>query len=539
MLDYSAVLSRQEDLEAERRLEESEWDEIARLMRPDQVGISSGDNKRKPAYDDLFDGTQLYALEAFAGGMFTQATNPMDQWFGLSTGDQDLDKWGSVKRWLYSTTSRLSASLSPAVSCFYAEAPAWFWDVGTFGFSVMNTEEDIGNQRIIDRVLPIGQCYLDVDAFGMVDTMHRKFRLKGRQVRQMFAGGAPSDLDDQRSYEIIHGVTRNLDFQPRRLGPEGKRFVSLYCSPDIKGWQRAGGYEEFPFFVPQWNRRPGRAYPTGPGHVVKPDSAMLQEMERSHIVAAQYAAEPPVLVNDESVLTAADIVPNALLYGTMNDQGKKLMEHLSRGNDVRLSMQQSEQRRNAVREGFYFGLMQLVNRPQMTATEFLGFQEEKLRLMGPNLVRIQTYGLSPFIARRYRILSRAGQIDPLPPELQGRMLSIEYVSPLAKAMKAGLGRATLQWLQAVGELAQIDPTAMDNVDIDGSAAVLHDAYGAAPQALRDPKTVTELRQARQGQVAQQQALDQTGQAVTIAAEAAHAAQAATLSGQRAGKGGKQ
>lgn len=538
MLDHHTVLARQEELEAERRLEEAEWDDIARLMRPDQVGLSAGDNKRKPGYDDLFDGTPLYALEAFSGGMFTQATNPMDQWFGLSTGDPELDKWGSARRWLASTTARLTASLSPAVSCFYAEAPAWFWDVGTFGFSVMHTEEDVGNERIVDRVLPIGQCYLDVDAFGMVDTLHRKFLLKGRQVRQMFADAPPADIDDKRSYLIVHGVSRNPDFRPRQLGPNGKRYLSVYCSPDIKDWQRTGGYDEFPFFVPQWNRRPGRAYPTGPGHLAKPDAAMLQEMERSHIVAAQYAAEPPVLVNDESVLTAADIAPNALLYGTMSDQGKKLMDHLSRGNDVRLSMQQSEQRRSAIREAFFFGLMQLVNRPQMTATEFLGFQEEKLRLMGPNLVRLQTYGLSPFIARRYKILARAGQIDPLPTELQGRMLSIEYVSPLAKAMKAGLGRATMQWLQAVAQMAQIDPTAMDNVDLDGSAAVLHDAYGAAPQALRDAKAVAELRQARQGQMAQQQALDQTGQAVSIAAEAAHAAQAATLSGERAGKGGK-
>ena len=57
MLDYSAVIARQEELEAERRPEEAEWEEIARLMRPDQVGVSAPDAKRKPAYDDLFDAT--------------------------------------------------------------------------------------------------------------------------------------------------------------------------------------------------------------------------------------------------------------------------------------------------------------------------------------------------------------------------------------------------------------------------------------------------------------------------------------------------
>jgi len=290
--------------------------------------------------------------------------------------------------------------------------------------------------------------------------------------------------------------------------------------------------------VPQWTRRPGRAYPIGPGHLATPDASMLQEMERSHIVAAQYAAEPPLMVNDETTLTAADLSPNAFLFGTMNPDGKALLEHLSRGNDVRLSMAQSEQRRNSVREAFYFGLMQLVNRPQMTATEFLGFQEEKLRLMGPNLVRVQTYGLSPFIARRFQMLWRAGQIPPPPPEVRGQPLAIEYVSPLAKAMKAGQGRATLQWIGAVGQMAQFDPTALDNIDVDATAAALHDAFGPPPEVLRNPDQVQALRQARAGQQQQQQMLDQTGQAVAIAAEAAHASQAMTLAGQRKPGGSK-
>ncbi|NJL73012.1 MAG: hypothetical protein HC888_16430 [Candidatus Competibacteraceae bacterium] len=91
-----------------------------------------------------------------------------------------------------------------------------------------------------------------------------------------------------------------------------------------------------------------------------------------------------------------------------------------------------EQRRNAVREGFYFSLMQMVGSPNMTATEWMGRQEEKLRLLGPNLGRIQSEFLSPLIKRRFGLLQRAEQLPPPPEEIQGSAMRIEYVSPLAR-----------------------------------------------------------------------------------------------------------
>jgi len=311
--------------------------------------------------------------------------------------------------------------------------------------------------------------------------------------------------------------------------------LSVYLSPQIKAFMRVGGYRRMPYHTIMWKRRPGRVYPVGPGHIARPEAAMLNEMERTHLVAAQRAADPTILAHDEDTFSPADYYPGNVIYGQVNDRGQPLAQPLNTGSNLQLSLDMSKERRDAIRQAFYFSVMQLVNRPQMTATEFLGFQEEYLRQMGPNLGRIQSQGLAPLIARRYDILAAAGQIDPPPAELENDPLKIQYTSPLATMQKAAEARATIQYVMGVRQVADAtqDYGVMDNVDGDAAAAILHEAMGPPPALRRDPAEVDKLRQRRAQLAAQREQLAQEGQAAEIAATNAHAAQAATLSSQRA------
>jgi len=331
----------------------------------------------------------------------------------------------------------------------------------------------------------------------------------------------------------VHAVEPNLEFRPGMLGPRGMPFASCYVSPDLKNLRVEGGYYEFPFHIPTWNERPNSAYPSGPGHNARADGNTLQEMERAFLVRANYDAEPPLLLENEDVLRASDLTPNAVLYGAINEQGRQKAAFLEKKGSMSLGMQQSDQRRNAIRAAFYFGLMQVaLQRPQMTATEFLGLQEESLKLMAPNLVRVQTGGLSTFITRRFRILDRAKQIPPPPPELARSRVTINYVSPLAKVQQLAEGRGVLQVQGAIEQMAVTDPSVRDHFNGDAAAPVVARAFSAVPSILRDPREVQQMRKLRAQQMAQQQQLDQAAQAVTIGAEAAHAQQATTLAKQR-------
>jgi hypothetical protein len=527
-MDSQAIIKRQSELEALRLPEEKLWRETAELIRPEEADFAGPKSPR--GYDEVFDSSPIYANDDFVGGLFGQSSSPAVDWFGYGVPDEDLMAWQPVKLWFDKVTTIVKASLSPNASTFYTSVAPVYGDVGCFGIGVQHQEEDVGRQRILDRAIPLKEIYIDLDGNGDVDTVHRKFVLNGRQFVGRF--GAVEGVTEQKMITIIHAVYPNPDHEPGRAGPRGKAWSSCYCSTDVKDWSQTGGYHEMPYHVAMWDQRSGRVYPRGPGHTSRADARQLNEMERSHIVAAQFAAEPMKLLHGDSDLTAADISPNALLYGTMSEAGKQLMQVLNTGGNLQLSLQQSEQRRQSIRNAFRFSMMALANRPQMTATEYLGWQEETLRLMGHNLVKIQTTHHVPFLKRRFAILNRAGQFPPPPPELEGQMLAVGTISPFDKAQSAARGRATLQWVGAIAQMAAIDPEAFDEVDTQGVGAVLHDAFGPPPKVRRDPGKVEEIRQRRAQQQQQSQQLEQAGQAVKIAAEASHAEQASSLASKR-------
>lgn len=531
MTSAQDILDCQEDLRRLRVIEEPQWRENAMFMKPEERDIGTR-NQRVRVADEIFDSTPIFAADQFVGGLFNQAANPADRWFELGLQDKDLEAWGPVRQYLWDFGTMLYGSVSPAVSNFYSIVPSAFSDLGVFGLGSWYSDLPTGAQRFTDLAIPMSETFIDTDGQGNLTRFHREYRCRGSRLRADFGAKAPASVRDDQEVYVVHAVCKNEDFKPGAPGPRGMEWSSVYCSADVQGWRVDGGYFEMPFQSIPWTLRAGRVYPIGPGHIARPDVNMLNEMERSHLVAGQFAAEPPLLLHDEGVLTAADISPNNLLYGTINEQGKALMQTLQRGGDLKLSMAQSEQRRAAIKEAFYFSLMQLVNRPQMTATEFLGFREEQLRQMGPNLGRIHNFGLAPFIARRARMLQRAGLVPPPPPELAQSRIEITFTSPLAQAQKATQARAALQWLQGVLQVVQVDPQAADNVDGDKFATVLRDALGPPPSVQRSADAVQQLRQARAQEQAQQMALAKAQAAAGIVADGAHAMQAASAARSR-------
>lgn len=536
MIDTRPILERNAELKAMRAPLESELRDLARVYRPEQQDMFDGSTKTR-VYDELLDATGISAREAFSNGLFGQATNPATRWFEVGIADEDRMKFGPVKRWCWAATNVMFASLAAPVGNFYPEIASSFDNVGAYGLGTMFQEEDVGRQRFIDMAIPLSETLFDLDPNGELDTFHRPFKLKGAKAKRKFPEleALGTRCNDKADYEFIHAVYPNPEYVQNRLGLAGMPYLSVYCCRDgLKDFQRVGGYREMPYNVVMWQRRPGRVWPTGPGHVALPDMLMLNAMERTHIVAAQHAAEPTILVHDESVFAPADVYPNSVVAGTVNDRGQPLAVPLNRAQNLQLSLDQSEKKREAVRDAFYFNVMQLLKRPQMTATEFLGFQEESLRQMAANLARVQSQGLSPFLMRRFALLQRAGQIPEPPEELDGVPLELRFISPLAKLQKSANARATLSWVNGVSQVAAAtgDAGVMDKVDGDAAADVLHDAMGPPPSILRDEAAIEQIRKQRAQLAAQREQIAQEAQQTETAAVAAHAAQAGSLAGER-------
>jgi len=313
------------------------------------------------------------------------------------------------------------------------------------------------------------------------------------------------------------------------------RWRSAYVSPDKKDFGLVEGYHERPIHEIEWQRKSGRAWARGIGHKVRADLGMLDEVARSVAIGAQFAAEPMWLVHNEDVMTAADIQPSAIIAGGMSGQtGKRTVEPVDMGDNLVLPMNIHEKIKAAVREGFKFSLMQIASRPQMTASEFLGWKEEKLRVLAPNLVTVHR-GMAPLIRRRAGILLRNGIIPPPPPELEGVPLKLEFRSPFDQAQKAARARGKMQLITAGLNARELDPEAADNLVVDNLMRGIADGLTGDPGDVRDPREVAQRRQMRAQ--AQQQDVDlaRGAQQAGIVAEVAHAQKAMSTVGNGKGR----
>lgn len=520
-------------LEQSRQLEEPIWRDLSRMLEEDGGGDMGIRPDTTRARSETYDSTPLYAKDDFVGGLFTEAMNPAERFFSYGLEDKALAAWGPVKTWLWDFADLTFGTLDPSTSNFYLEATPWLSDLAGFGTGFLHQEEDLGRGRFIERTLPIRECWKGVDASGETNRFHRGYYLDQQQAKGKFGDRAPQMSDGEQA-KFIHALYENPDYRPGALGVRGMAWLSCYASPDKPNFSVERGYHELPVHEIQWKRRSGRPWATGPGHKALADMNMLDEMQRSTVTALQFEAEPMFLVHDEDVMTAADIQPHAVIAGGMGSNGKPNVQTVPRGDNLHLPMTAVEQVRNQIREGFHFSLMQIVNRPQMTASEFMGWKEEKLRLLAPHLVCIHR-GLGGFIARRSQLLMRAGRVPPPPPELTNQSIRVSFVSPFAQVQKAAKARNAMQVGNAALALQPLYPQIGDNVNGDSLMRTIADGLSGDPALINDPRQVEQIRQVRAQAQQPDIELARGAQQAAIVADVAHARQATTSANNRGGK----
>jgi hypothetical protein len=119
------------------------------------------------------------------------------------------------------------------------------------------------------------------------------------------------------------------------------------------------------------------------------------------------------------------------------------------------------------------------------------------------------------ITRVVFLLLRNGRIPPPPPELQGQEFKIEYIGPLSLALKSSEVEASQQWIGIVGEIEQISPGAIDNIDFDDAVRRMGRAFGVNEEDIASEEQRDEKRRIRQAKEEAQLAL----QAIQVGGQA--------------------
>ena len=519
------LLSRYERLEGQRQNWETHWQEVADYMQPRKADVTKKRARGDKRMEQVFDSSPIQAVELLAASLHGMLTNPSTPWFTLRFKDEDIDNEDEAKLWLESSTDAMYTAFNR--SNFQQEIFELYHDLITFGTAAMFIEED--NDDIIKfSTRHINEVFIAENDKGRIDTIYRRFNISARAAMQKFGESVSADVQGKAKknpydeVEILHAVYPRSEFNPNKKDKANMPFESVYMEYKNGNELSVGGFKEFPFVVPRYLKASNEIYGRSPAMTALPDVKMLNEMCKTTIKAAQKQVDPPLLVPDDGFLLPVRTVPGGLNFYRSGTRDR--IEPLNIGANNPLGLNMEQQRRDSIRAVFYVNQLMMQQGPQMTATEVIQRNEEKMRLLGPVLGRLQSELLKPLIDRVFAILLRNNMLPQAPEFLSGRDVEIEYVSPLAKAQKSTELQSIMRAVEILGSLANVAPV-FDYVNFDNLVKHLADIVGVPQKILKSQSQVNAERQQAQQQQQEMQQMQQLQQVAKAGGDIAPLAKA--------------
>jgi hypothetical protein len=523
------VQSRWDALKEERSSWMSHWKDISEVLLPRAGRFLPTENNRggKAAFRKILDSTGTRALRTLSGGMMSGMTSPARPWFRLTTFNPELDESYEVKVWMSQVTSLMQMVFYKSNT--YRALQMAYEELGAFGTSATLIYDDF--DRVIHcHPLTIGEFAIATDSRGRVNTVYREFRMTVAMLVQEFGlenvSRTVKDLYERGQMdewvEVINAIEPRTERDPRKTDAKNMPYLSVYFekSGDKGKVLRETGFTEFPAMCARWSVTGGDIYGTSPGMEALGDLCQLQQMQFRKSQAIDYKVHPPVLIPSEMKNMGTQFLPGGVIPYSNAQQAQQIRSAYMVDLDLNSLLVDIQDVRQRINEAFYrdiFMLMVNSTDKTMTATEVTERHEEKMLLMGPVLERLNAEMLDPLINIVFNKLVQADLLPPLPEDLQGQQLNVEFISILAQAQKAISTNSVDRMFSVLGNLAGMRPDIVDNVDLDFWPQWYADALGVDPRFIVSGKKVAVIREQR-AQADQQAAAMEQLQGATQAAK---------------------
>lgn len=475
--DGAEILARYRRAKSRRVAWEAGWRDCYDYALP-QRDTGAGDRRS----DRLFDGTAPDAVDQLAASLLAQLTPPWSRWIGLAPGtDVQEAERGSIAAALEQTSARLMSHFNR--SNFTVEAHQCYLDLATAGTAVLLFEEaPLGEPSAFRfQAVPLLQVAIEESASGRCECVFRRAELRAEELRARYPeADLPADLavapnDEERRASVIEAVL------PQR---GGYRYVALLeheqgaaGAPCVL---RDGWYETSPFIVFRWLKAPGEAYGRSPVMKALPDIKTANKIVELVLKNASIAVTGIWQADDDGVLNPATIklVPGTIIPKAVGSAGLTPLEAPGRFDISALVL---DDMRKRIRHALLVDRLGPVDSPRMTATEVLERSGEMARILGATYGRLQSELLTPLIDRALAILGRRGEAPAV--LVDGRIVELQYQSPLARMQAREDVRNTLLW---IGQVAGLGPQAAAAVDIEAAARWIGRALNVPGELIREP-----------------------------------------------------
>jgi len=515
------VLRRLNELKAVRARYEPDLRAVCELQTPGAARWDPLEGERGVAPTRPINNTAMLAARIAASGLFASLTRPSSIWFRLTTPDPEMADWGPAKEAISLRETRMRWVFSKA-NFYQALADSIYPGLLNYGFGVGIL--DSHPRRIINIVTPpLGEAYLSAGSSG-VDTIYRRVPMTVRQMVQTFVAGENGAMDwskvshqvkaswdsGKREFvsEIVHAIEPRVEFDSSRgtalMMPVSSRWVEASGDDDVV--LRESGYRSFPGLCPRYAVRGNESYSYRcPGLDCIGDTGELEHEERRISGATDKMLVPPMKASADmrgagGTLRAGDTtwLPRSVGSAGSTFEPSMPINHLPQA--VREIKEHKIDIQERIDRAYYVDLwMRILSDQRLqraTAKETELAQDEAMAQLAPLLERLDPELFIPAIDRTQEIMEERGFLPPLPPELNGVQLKVEFVSVLHQAQKLMGLAGTRSLIIEIGNLSQLKPEALDNLNADAIAQDLADTIGAKPSYILTKEEVAVLRQAR-------------------------------------------
>jgi len=532
---------RHTDLMTQRSSYEARWKTAGSYILPMRPRFSGSDaNSGNKPRNRIVNSTAALSLGIARSGMLDNMASPQRPWFELAVQDAAISSKPSVRDWLQGYRDGILGVLDR--SNFYNELGTFFGDELVFGTGCMLVFED-ADKLVRFEVLSIGSYALGMNSKGRVTTLVRELSMSAYAAANEFGvdrldGDTKEALRAGRlshSCVIRHIIEPNPAADADMLGSEYLPYREVYWQSRDRGqgagadkpdWGvnlqngaidstedgilRVGGYHECPIIAGRWDRNVDDVYGTScPGLMALGDIKSLQAMEKDKALGIEKSVDPPTQGPDTLDARDVSMMPGEFTQVPANS-GKVEALHAMQFNlaDVREEIATVEHRiRRAFMEDLFLMLAGDSRSTPPTAEEIRARERERAQVLGPIMERHSDDVFDPLIDRVSSVLMRMATWDwqqgqegllPFPPEeLEDTELRVQYVSEVAMAQRMVALGSVERLLMMGGQLAEIAPETLDNLDLDWTLQNYAQTLGVDPQHLRPEEVVAGLREQRQ------------------------------------------
>lgn len=521
--DIKLINQRFESLKQERSSWEDLWRDIRDYCLPD-LGCFSGEDATQGSkrYRKILDAEAIDCADVLAAGLLGGVSSPSRPWLRLTTMDPDLDKNPVVKEWMTKVQDLLLLYFSKA-ECYNALHQSYL-ELPVFG-TACTIVKPHPEQLISLQNLTIGEYWLAEDDYGKVDTMYRRLSLTAKQMVQQWGFEAVNndvrqafEKDPFARFNVIHAIEPRIERNPDKRDNKNMPWQSVYFQEGVQDKVLSeSGFRNFPALCPRWMTSGGSVYGRGPGAKALSAQKSLQRLHLRLAELVDYGTRPPILYPSTLKDQLSQFKPGGRV--AVNPQEAPIIRSMWEvRTDPQAMLALIQSTRQDIQRIFFVNVFQMIaataNQTDRTATEVQALEQEKVMMLGPVLERLHTELLDPLVTNAFGFMVEYNMLPEVPEELYGRELSIEYVSVLAEAQKNASANGIVRTAQQIGLLAQINPQAVDKLDVDATIDQLADMNGVPPSLIVTGQKVALIRQQRAEQQQAQMQAAQLQQAMT-------------------------